>query len=214
MSTLATLGGCTAVLAGLCAVPLAVAAVASPINRSRDGRRNAAETARIEQETGSLVGQIRAGANYVAAVEQEPVALAEAAHRVATALADHLGQAAELFMSRAVLKIGDILADHNTEPPARRLVALAPLGMATALQLLLRRLEQVHPRPDHNLYRASAAAGCVAQAMRVIPGWEAIDDGRPLTEFDPAPLHHARAAWLEAIAAAQITRQTATTGTP
>ena len=193
MSAAAILAAGTATTAALGSVTLAVAAIASPINRARDARRQAGTEARVDRETAGLAAQIRDGADTAALVDPDPGKLAAAAYSAAAGLAAWLATEDVPFMQRVLDELAPILAAEQVPVPVASTAPL--LTAAAALQLLLHRLREAYDGPRQ--VRVSIAAGAAAEVLRVLPGGRAVDFN-PLTEHDPAPLRCAQAVWIDA----------------
>ncbi|MEY9909754.1 hypothetical protein ABIA35_005997 [Catenulispora sp. MAP12-49] len=197
MSTAAILAAGAAATLGLAALPLAVAAVASPVNRARDARRQVADDTEAGRETSVLVAQIRDGVGTAALVDDDPGKLASAAHAAAAGLAAWLaaeGHPEDVpFMRRVLDELGPILAAEHAEVPAPS--TAPPLSAAVALQVLLHRLHGAYDGPQR--VRVAIAAGSTAEAVRALPGGAAVDFN-PLGEHNPVPIRRAQAVWISA----------------
>lgn len=199
MSAAAILAAGTGATTALVSIPLAVAAIASPINRARDARRQAGTEARADRETAELAAQIRDGGDIAALVDPDPGKLAAAAYSTAAGLAAWLAIEDVPFMRRVLDELAPILAAEQVPaPPAS---TAPPLTAAAALQLLLHRLREAYDGPRQ--FRVSIAAGAAVEVLPVVPGGRAVDFN-PLTEHDPAPLRRAQVVWLDTARAAGL----------
>lgn len=199
MSAAAILAAGTATTTALVSIPLAVAAIASPINRARDARRQAGTEARVDRETAELVAQIRDGADTAALVDPDPGKLAAAAYSAAAGLSAWLATEDVPFMQRVLDELAPILAAEQVAAPSAS--TAPPLSDAAALQLLLHRLREACDGPRQ--VRLSIAAGAAVEVLPVVPGGRAVDFN-PMTEHDPAPLRRAQAVWIDAARAAGL----------
>lgn len=205
MSTTAILAIGTTGTFGTVLIPVAVAAVASPINRARDARRYACETTHDDARTAELVSQIRAGAEYADFVGPDPDKLIATAYTAAAGLNiwfDREGRyEAAPLMRRVLDELRPLLVTARV--PVSAVYTAPPLAAAVAMQLLL---HQLYEACDGSMrVRVSIAAGAVAEAIHAIPDGVAISFD-PLGEFDPEPLRRAQAEWVA------IARQTSMQG--
>lgn len=191
MSTTTILAGGAGTMLGLGAIPFVVAVVASPINRARDARRHAAETAHDDGRAAELVAQIRAGAYDAALINSDPGKLAAAAYSAASALADGVADEDLALVGRILLALEPILNAEGIPQPDPS--TASPIAAAAELQILLHRLAAICDGP--RLARVRIAGGYAAEAIRAIPDGAAIDFN-PLGEFDPEPLRRAQAEWV------------------
>lgn len=200
MSAAAILTAGTVATLGAASIPLAVAAVASPINRHRDARRQAEAEARTDRETAALVDELRHGADRAAAVDNTPGKLAAAAYVAASELRPWLAPEDLPFVARVHLSLLDLL-DVDEAPDAP--TATPPLTAAAALLLILNRLYVAYGEQHPHHCRVSSTMGAVADLVSALPAARAVDFN-PLTEHDPVPLRRAQTAWLEIARAAGL----------
>lgn len=193
MNTLTILVAGVAGTGALAAIPLLVWPIAGRINTARDVRNHAAATEQTSRTTDELVAQIHAGVHAAATAGDDPGKLAAAAYSAASALAYEV--AAEDFetVKRILRALKPILNAEGVPTP--ELSNAHPLAAAAALQLLLHRLAAASYGPME--VRARVAGGYTAEALRAIPDGRVLDFN-PLTEHDPARLHLAQAAWIQA----------------
>lgn len=203
MSTTTILAVGAAATLGTALIPAAVAVVASPINRARDARHHAAETAHDNARTADLAAQIRAGVEYAALVDPDPGKLSAAAYAAAAGLAvwfDREGHPEGAPLIRRVLdELNPMLTAAQVPVPA--VYAAPPITGAAALQLLLHHLYEASGGPARA--RVSIAAGAAVEAIRAIPDG-CVVDFNPLTEHDPEPLRRAQAEWVAAAQSAGL----------
>lgn len=191
MSSTTILAGAAATMLTLGALPFIVAGVVSPINRARDARRHAAQTAHDGARTAGLVAQIRAAADDAALVDPDPGKLAAAAYSAAAALADGVADEDLALVGRILHALEPILNAEGIRQP--ELSTASPIAAAAALQILLHRVAAICEGP--RLAQVRIAGGYATEAIRAIPDGAAVDFN-PLGEFDPEPLRRAQAEWL------------------
>jgi hypothetical protein len=180
---------------GLCTVPLAVAAVAAPINGRRDRRRHDRRTADERSRTAVMVEQLYIGAALAADAGDHPADIAAAACEAATVLDGYFAGQPNPFLRHTVSTLTQILAGHGHDgqaPPVPE--DTSPLAVAAALRIGLDRLTACHREPGLNRLRAHVAAGAAAEAVarydfgRILADFE-------LTEHDPVPVFAANTIW-------------------
>jgi hypothetical protein len=194
MNAAASLAGAIACAVG---IPTAVAVVASPINRARDARRDHDQAVNDERLTAELIAQIRHGERAARTIPNDTADLAYAAYRHVAAIQYHLRQTSTDGAIHTAAAIRALTGILNTFDVAVLPVpaTVTPLADAVAAQLLLHRLSHSFGGPHPHRSTARVASGCLDAALPWFDHGRAIGFN-PLTEFDPARLHDARAEWM------------------
>lgn len=178
----------------LTAVPLAVYAVAGPRNTRRDRREDREVQAFTERATNALLAQVADADDATATVGNDRDRLAHAAWRHTAAVHRYLmGTGQDATHADRALDLIETILDGRAETSGT--VCTTPLANLIAADLLLHRLARTFTRGTHARATAHAASGALANAGFGVPNYRIL--GNRLTEHDPAPMHHAHAAWLE-----------------
>lgn len=204
MNTITILAGGAVTIATLVTIPLGLAPVFSRRNNRRDAREHAAVTEFTQRVAAGLVAQIRDGAAVTAITldtdsPTDLIWLAQAARQHTTAVEDELRRIGNITAaSHASRALGmlNALAD-NRHTIGNYAACATPLANATAARLLLARLSHLHAHAALDCGLIDDAIANLAAATDALPNGRVLNLTR-LSEHDPAPWHHAQAAWRQA----------------